>query len=245
MQAFESHLKGVTPIRIHSGRFSTRFITLIFFPLWILILTGCASRGDVRTTVQKKEAVPRNIAVLPFQLISPEDATTNTIRRPLSGNLARSCATPEGATDDVEELFLARLKANPKLAVISGDRTEGIYRRIVAESFKASPFHVIRKVGRELGVEGVVVGYVYCYRERKGFAYSAEKPASVSFEITLLRVSDGATLWNAYFDRTQESLMENLLQIETFIRGGGKWVTAQQLSAEGMDRMMESFPGLH
>jgi len=206
---------------------------------------GCASRGDVKTSVQKKEAAPRNIAVLPFQLISHEDATSNTIRRPLSGNLARSCATPEGVTDVVENLFLERLKANTKLVIVSGDRAEGIYRRVVAESFKTSPIHVIKKVGRELGVEGVVVGYLYCYRERKGFAYSAEKPASVSFEISLVRVNDGAILWNAYFDKTQESLMENLLLISTFIRGGGKWVTARQLSAEGIDRMMESFPDPH
>lgn len=144
----------------------------------------------------------------------------------------------------MEDLFLERLKTNRKLIIIPGDKTEGVYRRVLSESFKASLVHVIMKVGKELGVDGIAVGFVYCYREREGYAYSAEKPASVSFELSLVRVSDGAILWSSYFDKTQESLMENLLQIATFIRGGGKWVTARQLSAEGMDRMMESFPGI-
>jgi TolB-like protein len=219
--------------------------TLLLLPFWILVLTGCAAKGDVRTTTHKKEISLQKIAVIPFQIVAPEDQTSNTVRCPLSGNLARSCSTPEGAADIIEDLFLERLKTNSKLVIIPGDKTEGVYRRIGAESFKASPIHVFRKVGGELGVDGVAVGYVYCYRERKGYAYSAEKPASVSFEIGLIRVSDGAILWNSYFDRTQESLMENLLHISTFIRGGGKWVTAKQLSAEGMERMMETFPGIH
>lgn len=233
------------PIRYHSGHFSKRLFTLILLPFWILILPGCASKGDVRTTAHKKEISLQKLAVIPFQIVSPADQTSNTVRCPVSGNLARSCSTSEGVTDILEDLFLEKLKANRKFVVIPGDKTEGVYRRIQAESFKASPVHVIRKVGKELEVDGVVAGYIYCYRERKGYAYSAEKPASVSFEISLVRVSDGAVVWNSYFDKTQESLMENLLHISTFIKGGGKWVTARQLSAEGMDRMMETFPGLH
>jgi hypothetical protein len=238
-------LKGVTPIRNHSCDFSRRLFTLILLPLWIFALPGCASKGDVRTTTQKKEISLQKIAILPFQIVSPEDQTSNTVRCPLSGNLARSCSTPEGATDIIEDLFLERLKTNSKLMIIPGDKTEGVYRRIWAESFKASPVHVIMKVGKELGVDGIAVGHIYCYRERKGYSYSVEKPASVSFELSLIRARDGAILWNSYFDKTQASLMENLLQIASFIKGGGKWVTARQLSADGMDRMMETFPGFH
>jgi len=235
----------VTPINNRSSCFPRRLFALILLPFWVLALAGCSAKGDVRTTTHKKEISLQKIAVIPFQVVSPEDQTSNTVRCPLSGNLARSCTTPEGAANILEELFLERLKTNSKIVIIPGDKTEGVYRRVGAESFKASPVHVLRKVGRELGVDGVAVGYVYCYRERKGYAYSAEKPASVSFEIGLVRVSDGAVLWNSYFDRTQESLMENLLQISTFIRGGGKWVTAKQLSSEGMERMMDTFPGMH
>jgi hypothetical protein len=85
---------------------------------------------------------------------------------------------------------------------------------------------------------------VYRFRERKGFSLSVEKPASVAFEIHLIRVSDGAIVWRGIFDKTQASLMENLLQIASFIKEGAKWVTAKELAAEGMDEVLKDFPGI-
>jgi len=101
---------------------------------------------------------------------------------------------------------------------------------------------VLRKVGSELGAEGVVSGTVYRFRERKGVAYAVDQPASVAFEIHLLRVSDGALVWKGSFDRTQTSLMEDLLQAPSFYRGGGRWVTAEELAAEGMEQVLKTFP---
>ncbi|MGZ3634670.1 MAG: hypothetical protein ACXWMO_02035, partial [Syntrophales bacterium] len=64
------------------------------------------------------------------------------------------------------------------------------------------------------------------------------------FEIHLIRVSDGVIVWRGIFDKTQISLMENLLQIASFIKEGGKWVTAKELAAEGMDEVLKDFPGV-
>ena len=89
-----------------------------------------------------------------------------------------------------------------------------------------------------------MTGYLYRYRERKGVSYTVEQPASVSFEIHLLRVSDGALVWRGSFDKTQSSLMENVLQFSSFFRGKGKWVTAEELAEEGIEQVLKTFPGL-
>ncbi len=219
-----------------------RFFTLFFVFFSVAAIAGCASKGDVRETPRKPDISIRTIAVIPFQKVLPEDQNSHTVRGPVSRTLARSCFVPDDAPDAVEHLFVDRLKAYPKLIVIPGDKTEGIYRRVSAESFKTKPVDVLRKVGKELEADAVAAGYLYCYRERKGYKYGTDKPASVVFEMVLVRVRDGAVIWSSYFDKTQRSLMENVLQLSTFIRSGGKWMTASELSAEGIDQMMETFP---
>ena len=92
--------------------------------------------------------------------------------------------------------------------------------------------------------DGIVVGYVYRFRERKGYPYSVKRPASVAFEIHLVRVKDGAIVWRGNFDKTQTSLMENLLQMSWFFREGGQWVTAEELAREGVERLLDTYPGI-
>jgi hypothetical protein len=89
-----------------------------------------------------------------------------------------------------------------------------------------------------------VVGYLFRFRERKGEPYAVQQPASVAFDIHLLRVQDGVLVWRGSFDKTQSALMENILQAPAFYREKGRWVTAEELAAEGLEQVLKSFPGL-
>ncbi len=119
---------------------------------------------------------------------------------------------------------------------------DGIFRRVSASSLKAPLKKVLREVGSELDVPAVVVGHLYRFRERKGVAYTVEQPASVAFDLHMVRVSDGVIVWRGQFDKTQGSLMENLLQIAAFVREKGRWVTAEELAEEGMEEVLQTFP---
>ncbi len=92
-------------------------------------------------------------------------------------------------------------------------------------------------------MDAILVGYVFRYRERMGYPYSVEKPASVAFDLHLVRVKDGVIVWRGAFDRTQTSLMENIFQLSSFFSWGGKWVTAKELSAVGLAAILKTFPG--
>jgi len=183
--------------------------------------------------------------VLPFQQIVPEDLLSGAVRCPLCGMIfsaAKAVGSPETV---VEARFLEQLeKSKPKFSVIAGERVAGVYRRVSTASLKTPLRQILRDVGSELGAEGIVIGYVYRFRERKGEPFAVEKPASVAFEIHLIRVEDGALVWRGAFDRTQGSLMENLLQISSFFREKGRWVTAEELAAGGLKEVLKTFPGL-
>jgi len=229
----------------HYGGGNIRKKSLIFFLCLLLpVFSSCHYKEGVATDLQKDGKVSFNrIAVVPFQRISPEDDSTKAVRCPLCGSILRTEKMPQDAEKVIEDIFLERLKSQKSIQIIPPDRCGAVFDRVSAESLKALLPEILKKVGNELEAEGIIVGYVHRYRERKGYPYSAEKPASVAFEIHLVRVSDGVIVWKGIFDKTQKSLMEDILQVTSFFKGRGQWVTGKELATEGIDALLENFPG--
>ena len=226
--------------------FPTRRLLAAFAVLCLLspVFLNCHYSDGVSITVMPEEKTALNrIAVLPFQEIIPEDTAAKMASCPLCGvvfNIDRSTAAPIAA---VEEVFLERLHGYKKLTIVSPESASDVYRRVAA-SVKAPLPEILKQVGRELGADGILVGYVFRYRERRGYSYSVEKPASVAFDVHLIRVSDGIVVWKGACDKTQSSLMENILQIASFYKRGGRWLTAKELTEEGVSEMLKTFPGI-
>ena len=232
---------------IHRDSFSIldRFAQILLLFFILCVVCGCQGASGVSTTLKNDGSVVfKRIAVVPFQSIHQEDADIKTVRCPVCGLVFRTESYAKGSETVVEGIFLDRLKEQKAFALIPPDRAGGIYEGVTGGLFKADLLDVLKKVGTELEADGIILGYVYRFRERKGFSLSVEKPASVAFEIHLIRVGDGAIVWRGVFDKTQTSLMENLLQIASFLKEGGKWVTAKELAAEGMDEVLKDFPGV-
>jgi hypothetical protein len=228
-----------------SSRFRRAFAALFALCLILPMIMGCHYREDSGIPLSEGKTVFDRIAVAPFQQAAPEDSVGGAVQCPLCGVTFNATGSPGNPEKVLEKVFLEQFeKERPKVNVIAGERVAGVYRRVSSDSLTISPREVLRTVGSELGVEGVVAGYVFRYRERKGVSYTVEQPASVAFEIHLLRVSDGALVWRGSFDKTQTSLMENLLQSASFFRGKGKWVTAEELTGEGIEQVLKTFPGL-
>jgi hypothetical protein len=206
--------------------------------------SGCHYREGVSTELQQGgKVVFERMAVLPFQRMDSGDASIKAVRCPLCGSIQRTEEFPRDAEKVIEEIFFNRLKDRNKFQLIPPDRAGVFFDRIAAESLTLSLPDIVKKVGTELETEAVIVGYVHRYRERKGYPYSAEQPASATFEIHLVRTSDGVIVWKGTFDRTQQSLMENMFQMASFLKGHGQWLTAKELAAEGIDELLEKFPG--
>lgn len=197
------------------------------------------------TTLQQEgDVVFKRIAVVPFQQIVPDDADTKVVHCPLCGAAFTTSKLSKDPEKVVENIFMERLKQSGKFSISDPENVAGVYRRLSSGAAKSQLPEILRKLGVELGAEGVVAGFVYRYREREGYPYSVKQPASVAFEIHLLRGNNGAQVWRGIFDRTQRSLTENIFQFSSFYKQKGRWATAEELAEEGMDEILKTFPGL-
>jgi hypothetical protein len=207
----------------------------------VTLLTLSITAQAAEKSVETKH--PVRIAVISFQPVIPEEGSGSTVICPICGIGYFSGKILKGSEKMVEEVFIDKLHELKEVAIIPSDKVQGVYKRIASESLKKSLLKVLKRVGNELGADILAVGYIYRYTERVGYDYSSEHPASVAFEIHLIKTIDGSIIWRGVFDKTQKSLMEDVFQISSFYKGGGKWLTARQLSKQGMDEIFETFPG--
>lgn len=206
------------------------------------LFAGCVPHKGGTATLLARDIRFKKIAIVPFQTVVPGNPAERVVRCPLSGATFRSCISRGAPEEKLEEHLIGGLTVTEGCVVVPPPEVRGIYQRISTGSTEVAPLTVLKKVGEAVGADGVVAGYLFCYRERKGFDYAAERPASVAFCVHLIRVADGVTVWKGIFDKTQSSLMENILDIVPFLRGGGRWMTANELSREGMRDLLKDFP---
>lgn len=103
---------------------------------------------------------------------------------------------------------------------------------------------VIAHLGRVLHCDAVLVTTVHRYRQRAGSELAIESPASASFQMRLVDVKTRAVLWSADFDETQESLLSNILSFSKAQSRGFKWVTVENLVAQGLRDRLAGCPFL-
>jgi hypothetical protein len=93
-------------------------------------------------------------------------------------------------------------------------------------------------------LDAVLTGVIRRYEDRHGNALLVDRPASVAFDAYLISAGDGAMLWQARFDETQKPLLDNLLLVGRFLQGGGVWQSTDTLTRIGLERVIETFPGI-
>lgn len=162
----------------------------------------------------------------------------------LGNRYFRSGALPAGVGEKVAGLVTRELRSLRRCDVVS---LEGRVREVGQEALNLlaeDPLSQAVLIGKHAGVYGVVVGGVYRFEERQGSALGVQRPASVAFDLYLIRVEDKKVLWAGVVDRTQRALSENLLEAGAFFKGGGGWVTAETLAAMGLESVLDTFPYL-
>jgi hypothetical protein len=211
----------------------------------LVLVAGLILSPTTQATEENAGSVkaPVRIGVISFQSLIPEEGLENTVICPLCNTGYSSGRILKGAEKIVEDVFVEKLRELKEIQIIPTDKVQSVYKIISSESLKKPLLDVLKKVGNELGTDVLVLGYIYRYTERVGSSIGVDRPASVAFEVYMIKPIDGSTIWRGIFDKTQKSLMEDLFQISSFYKGGGKWLTAQQLSKQGMDEIFETFPG--
>lgn len=181
----------------------------------VAALAGCAER-----TIKPRPPeipTPARVAVLPLR-VSPGAA----------GKID-AAAVPDDAGGTMARTLTEQL-AEADVAVVDADTV------LRATPGASAPFDaaLARSIGDQLGANVIAVGTVRRYVEREGTGLGVTAPASVAYDIVLVRASDGTVLGTDRFDYTQVPLNQNLLDLPQFIAGGGRW----QTRAEILDRAL-------
>lgn len=120
------------------------------------------------------------------------------------------------------------------LSALSGDAQEPQGRR--------SALAMWVQLARDAGVDLLIVPQVIDWKQRNGGPAGVVSPAGVTVDFFLVDArGEGALLQRSHYAVVQTALSDNLLTMRSFFQRGGRWVTAEDLSGEGMDRAIREF----
>jgi hypothetical protein len=213
-----------------------------FCLLMIALLCSCQTKPDV-ADMPPEVVHPGKILALPFKDLSQGEGENKDVRCPVCGRVFFSGEVATGAADFLSEELVSWMQNQTNHDVFFSDFN---YNSLPWTLFTNGGEKAFRKmlaeVGRKKHFDTVLAGFLFRFKERVGKGYSIQSPASVAFSVHLIRVSDAETIWSAHFDETQQSLGENLFQLGSFLRRGGRWITAKEMAVSGLDKLLREFP---
>lgn len=204
-----------------------------------ILIDGCNYRQKTAVKGGEISKIEGDIIVLGFKSAILKEGKSNIIQSPLSGNLVMAATVSQGVADRMTANLFALIPRDNSYHLVSPSQTIGIYTSIISSGEGRQVIDIYQKIGQAFSADLILTGYIYRWEEREGSDYSASRSASVSFDLYLIRTSDKAILWRGQFDKTQRSLSENIFDLGTFLKGKGKWMTADELAYVGLEDMLD------
>jgi len=220
---------------------------LIFSLLIICSLMFSGACYNKKIHVSEKKALMPRIGVLVFvgfQAAIPLGEKGKIVRDSLSGAIFMAEPVAPDIVQKMTDILFDRLVTIKRYELVSPGQAKGAFSNIVDsdKNVGMEPAAILQKVGKTFGADAVLTGCLYRWRERVGTDYAVDRPASVAYDLHLIRPADGAIIWRAKFDKTQASLSENFLDLATFIQSGGRWMTVEHLAMIGLKNILKDMP---
>lgn len=203
---------------------------------------GCATTDKGKAARQEIAWVPKKLAVMPFIRVDSPVQPGGTVCCPLTGAAFNTGQIIPGAERILDEALNQDLANITDLPFVPFAQTGLAFGQIAGRQYKDSLRQDVVAAGKKVGADAVLVGFIFRFRQRQGTAYAVDKPASVAFDLSVVRVRDGSVLWKNSFDETQQSLSQDLLNLNQYMQHGLRWYTAEELGRIGMTRLLQAFP---
>jgi len=164
------------------------------------------------------------------------------VRSPITGAAFSTAPVSAEAVNKMTSKLFEGVRKEGAYELISPGQARGVYSSLLASDAERDELGMFQQIGQAFSADAVLVGYLYRWRERVGSDRAADRPASVAFDLSLIRPEDGAIIWREKFDKTQKSLNENLFEWDTFVRSQGRWMTVEKLAELGLEDMVSRMP---
>jgi hypothetical protein len=212
------------------------------FLLTVMCLPGCTKNIVTKENVLSTSGKEK-ILIFPFKNMATVYGENVNTRCPICGKVFMTGEVAEDADNMLTELLFVLLKDRKDIQLIPASQSQGVVSDLLSEDKKnLSERDLLVETGRVLKADWVLSGNIFRFRERVGGKYSVDLPASVAFDIHLIRVSDGRLLWNDHFDETQRPLSENLFQLGSFLQRKARWITANDMAVSGLKDILKNLP---
>lgn len=206
--------------------------------LLLFLMSGMLFLGSVEVEAETKPT----LAILPFLIERIEDPSRGAVC-PVCQGVYKPGNIVYGSQRTLTQLLQQKIDALETFRVLPLEKVENVFSKRDRGRFELRPLRSAIQLGKELEADFIVVGYLFRFEERVGSRIGVDRPASVGFDIHLVRVKDGKRVWDGKFDETQQALSENLLKMGSFVRRKASWLTAEELSSVGIDEMLKRLPG--
>jgi hypothetical protein len=213
-------------------------------PLFLLAHPVSAAKVSTQQADGFNPASIKTAAFLPFIRVTPSEGTLLAIC-PLTQTSHEACKLDDAAEAELSRAIGAALAlAGDSVSWVSQEEINAARARMKTGDGAAlstgGPMQLA--LGRELGVDAVLFGFVYCYRNRGGAALASGTPAAIGYCLHLVDVKSGAVLWSFSYRDEQAALFDNLLTAPEFIKRKGQWITAEKMADESARALAAALP---
>lgn len=210
--------------------------------LWSLLSVALILGLIILWTPEARAEVKTSLAILPFSIAKGEDPGRGAMC-PFCKGVYRKGEILPGSQNTLTPLLYQKVETMGAFKVVPLEKVEGVFSKWDKRLFEERPIPSSIQLGKELNVEFVMVGFLFRFEERIGSSLGVEKPASVGFDVHLIRLKSEKMVWTGKFDETQRPLSENLFKIGAFVRRKASWLRAEELASVGMDEILKRLPG--
>ena len=211
--------------------------------LTAIVISACAGSAGISTMQRMPDDtyVPRKILVYGFEDMSRVYGEGRNLISPLNGKVFAVGAIRADAAAEMTRHMTRVLYDLLDQELIPPGQSRAAMGRVLSAQGEETLGERARlmRLGKALSADAVLIGRIYRFEERTGNRYSVTDPATVSFDIDLMRTADGRLLWSAHFTETQQPLSDNLLTLKQFVRRKGQWITADEMAFAALDHVLK------
>ena len=219
-------------------------VSCVWLILALMVTIGCQSQYTYEPDERVVLTHIHKLVVVGFDAALSQGEQPDVVRDPISGTVFMAEPVPKDAVQRMSNSLFDIVAAEKGYEVIPPGYARRVFSSIISSqrSTGLSSIKVLQEVGKSFAADAVLVGSIYRWREREGTDYAVNRPASVAFNLHLISTAEARILWKAKFDKTQQSLSENILDLATFRESGGRWITAEKLGILGLQKSLALLP---
>ena len=209
-------------------------ILLLVILSLVMVLGACSKR-------------PRSTADVPRNLSAAYTITVAPFTQPINASQLIMGRIPEDQGRIPEDMLTALdIRLRHVLTTQTNRQYKFIGQRTLPSNTNA--FHSSEQpqalprwieYGKKQGAQVLLIPQVLDWHEREGSTAGVTQSAHVRIEFFLLRVDTGSIMDRSVFEEKQLGLSENLLNMGSFLKRKGQWVTAEDLSVESMRKAVK------